>query len=61
MVFSPWLFCTDSSTVRWPLYSARLSTSCGPSTTSATWHSDRLAVAPGHDDVAELVGDFSAR
>jgi hypothetical protein len=39
MVFSPWLFCTDSSTVRWPLNSARLSISCGPSTTSATCHS----------------------
>ena len=27
MVFSPWLFCTLSSTVRWPLYRARLSCS----------------------------------
>ena len=35
-VFSPWLFCTLRSTVRWPLYRARLSCSCGPSTTSAT-------------------------
>ena len=36
MVFSSWAFCTDSSKVRWPLYSARFSTSWGPSWTVAT-------------------------
>ena len=37
-----------AASVRWPLYSARLSSSCGPSTTSATCHrSHRLAAARG--------------
>ena len=36
MVFSSCDFCTDSSSVRSPLYSARLSSSCAPSATRAT-------------------------
>ncbi len=37
IVFSSCDFCTCSSKVRWPLYKARLSISCAPSTTRATW------------------------
>jgi hypothetical protein len=62
MVFSPWLFCTDSSTVRWPLYRARLSMLL-----RAVDHVGHLAqsltgtVAPAarDDDVAKVARHFS--
>jgi len=45
MVFSSWAFCTVSSKVRSPLYSASESISCAPSTTSASC-SSRTGVPP---------------
>ena len=60
MVFSPWLFSTDSSGAL-AVVERQLSISCGPSTTSATRHSLMAAVAARDDDVPEILRPFQPR